>query len=180
MPVDYHAWTHRPKSEGGTDPIPGITDIPWIRRWLTSDETIQAGANDELIVWDDTENDYPDFFSTPSSTVITLEKNGLYEVVAELVWTSSKTEGSVVTLNANSTPGFFWNKGMYDEQNSGHTIEHTQLFHYSRRMEANTQLRLFVVHFAATDKSLEGGASADRTYIEVRYRGSWSGTAPAD
>jgi hypothetical protein len=23
MPVDYHAWTHRPKEEGGTDPIPG-------------------------------------------------------------------------------------------------------------------------------------------------------------
>ena len=29
MPVDYHAWTHRPKSQGGTDPIEQA-DTAWI------------------------------------------------------------------------------------------------------------------------------------------------------
>lgn len=30
-PVDYHAWTHRPKAQGGTDPIEvAVEPLPWV------------------------------------------------------------------------------------------------------------------------------------------------------
>jgi hypothetical protein len=153
---------------------------PWIRRTLTSNEDIANGTNDELIVWDATDNNDPAYFTDTSSTVTTVLVDGVYAITAELVWDGAKVEGSIVTLNSNSTPGFNWNKGWWDEQNAGHTIEHNQTFTYRRRLEANTQLRLYVVQFAAATRTLQGSAQSDDTYMEIHYVGSWNGTAPLD
>lgn len=173
-----HGRDHLP---GGTDPIPGLNDnAPWARRILTSNEDIASGTNDELIIWDADDINDPDYFTATSTTVLTVDVDGLYEISGELMWDSSKIEGSVVTLNANTTPGFFWNKGFYDEQNAGHTIEHSQAFSFQRRLEAGTGLRLYVVHFAGVTRTIQGSAGGNDSYMEVRYLGSYTGTAPGD
>lgn len=147
---------------------------------LTSDEEIATGVNDELIIWDTTDNNDPDYFEEYSSTELRVWVDGLYEVTAELVWDANKVEASIVTLNSSSPVGFFWNKGWWDEQNRGHNIEHNQTFTYQRRMLANTRLRLYVVHFAGVARSILGHANEAYTYMEVRYLGSWTGNPPGD
>ena len=32
----YHGWTHRPASEGGTDPIPSVAAAGWAPKWATA------------------------------------------------------------------------------------------------------------------------------------------------
>lgn len=51
-PVDYHAWTHRPKALGGTDPIDAYS-IPCFRafHYNAATQTIN-NANDGYITWD--------------------------------------------------------------------------------------------------------------------------------
>lgn len=47
-PVDYHGWTHAPKEQGGTDPIPGAaasTSYPYIYR-----ELLPANNNETQLI----------------------------------------------------------------------------------------------------------------------------------
>lgn len=52
MPVDYHAWTHRPKSEGGTDPISipePIIEYAYIAQILDQEEPWPTGEDNNPI-----------------------------------------------------------------------------------------------------------------------------------
>lgn len=53
MSVDYHGWTHRPKAQGGTDPIeiPG-SDLPGFHAHLTTSHTLTT-ANDTVLLFDE-------------------------------------------------------------------------------------------------------------------------------
>ena len=48
----YHGWTHRPKSEGGTDPIPISADLKWAK--ATMFDTSTSGTSDRYRVTFDT------------------------------------------------------------------------------------------------------------------------------
>jgi hypothetical protein len=43
---DYHGWTHRPKSEGGTDPIPVVAagDLKWATAVMFQTATAKSGS----------------------------------------------------------------------------------------------------------------------------------------
>lgn len=45
--VVKHAWTHRPRSQGGTDPLPP-TDLPWVRAYNQGSAGQTVTATDEL------------------------------------------------------------------------------------------------------------------------------------
>lgn len=47
----YHGWTHAPKSQGGTDPIPGSADTDaYFRAYLIDDLTNLSGT-DQIVDW---------------------------------------------------------------------------------------------------------------------------------
>ena len=150
-------------------PATDIPPIPWIRRGKTASQSIPSGANDTQVTWSNVDNAYPTYFSTPIADRIRVLQNGVYEVRIEFVWDANKVEGSILTLNS---PQFQWNKGWWDEQNAGHTIEHNQVASYRRRMVANTEMRVFVVHFALVARSIL------EANWEVQYVGSYTGTNP--
>lgn len=87
MPVDYHAWTHRPKSKGGTDPIE-VGETPWARRRLRSNQVITTNVLTS-IAFDDDSNDYTDDFSlvnvSGQGLGIRVEHDGLYLMLFRII-----------------------------------------------------------------------------------------------
>lgn len=54
MPVDYHAWTHRPKALGGTDPIEvEASNIPWVRLKQLDVHQEWTASDSAAVVYDD-------------------------------------------------------------------------------------------------------------------------------
>lgn len=83
----YHGWTHRPKSEGGTDPIPGLGGGAgaWIRLGMSDDFDFPA-AQRNAVEWDVIANPFPTFYDTVNSGIggtdnaVDILQNGLYAV----------------------------------------------------------------------------------------------------
>lgn len=77
-----HGWTHRPKSQGGTDPIPAAS-LPWAYLTQESEITVDAGAgynlDESIIDWGGTDrfhssSDADSYFSAFTDTN---SKNGI-------------------------------------------------------------------------------------------------------
>jgi hypothetical protein len=50
--VPYHAWTHRPKAAGGTDPIPGFGEIKSFKATYTAAPQTVGGGSSADVLWD--------------------------------------------------------------------------------------------------------------------------------
>lgn len=105
MSVPYHAWTHRPRSQGGTDPIefPAVSPAPWIRFFLgDADQTITA-AGREIVQWDNIVNDYTEVFEPTGISGgsdllgVNLLEDGLYAVTVRLNLASVPSNTGIVT-----------------------------------------------------------------------------------
>lgn len=50
---EYHGWTHRTKRSGGTDPIPGLGNLPWIAAngLYDSDATPTLDSSADAALW---------------------------------------------------------------------------------------------------------------------------------
>jgi hypothetical protein len=84
MPVDYHAWTHLPKEEGGTDPIPGR--YPYIFRLMEDPQAIGAGIP-EYITWLSTDiTQSHNHFSSSDPVSIEIITPGVYDFFAGVRW----------------------------------------------------------------------------------------------
>lgn len=169
---DKHGRDHCP---GGEDPIPCL-GTEWVQRVKTTDQGITSSTNDTEVTWEAGMTG-SDFHTTyfeivvPTDKTIRILKSGIYEITGQFQWSANKVEGSVITLNGSN---FTWNKGFYDAQNAGHTIEHNQTFTYRRRIEASTTLKLYVVHFAAATRTIENA------WWEIHHVGSYTGADPTD
>lgn len=92
MSVDYHAWTHRPKAQGGTDPI-DIAAVMYGEAYKSADQTISDTTFTRLTSWA--------LWNTPYDSAVTDQTNGLtivadsyVHVVAAVSWnTGTFTNG---------------------------------------------------------------------------------------
>ena len=108
MPVDYHAWTHRPKAMGGTDPIEGTT-ITTLR--ATFDGTLAvASLTETIVLFDVWENEDATVFGETlfggDLQKVSLLRQGLYSVFVQPQWDTafaSRTEALVLDDSSASS-----------------------------------------------------------------------------
>ena len=62
MSVPYHAWTHRPRAQGGTDPIEIAGAGEWCRLGFSDDYTVLKTTALEIVEFDVPANPFPDVF----------------------------------------------------------------------------------------------------------------------
>lgn len=166
-----HGREHCP---GGEDPIPCLnSDIPWIRRNLTTDVTIGSGGNDIVLEYDTTvgSDDYATYFATTNANNIKILQAGVYVVTAEFQFSDIIPEGatlSLVNLDYN------WPTSVGQSHLNDHTIQGTLMFNMQHRYTANTFLFMEAVQFSASDFDIIEG------YFEVQRIGTYTGTNPED
>ena len=133
MPVDYHAWTHRSKADGGTDPLPSPR---WARAEKSPASTVQSIPNNSNtdIVWDTYYNTDPDGTfreDTLDSKDILVRSPGIYIVKLFIVWNVTNVGrfrmGISHGINLND-----WAPGDPDTSAFGGVLEfsYTTLFHF--------------------------------------------------
>jgi hypothetical protein len=156
----YHA--HRPKTEGGTDPI---FETPWARRRRRSSQSIGTGGLVNLTYTDDT-NDFPTEFEIATiggNQSIRVLKGGMYSILCRVAWESPNDFEFVIDLNIYPDG----NPDIYSYPFS--TIEIANNYRSAGtgamdiRMEVNQWVTVFLVHEAGASRNV-----ADGTYLEVR------------
>lgn len=111
MPVDYHAWTHRPKSQGGTDPIDFPSGPVMLRAlYAPSGGAAVATATETAILFDTWENEddtiYGETLSGGDLQKVSLLRPGVYSVTVHTNWETafaSRVENLVLDDSAAST-----------------------------------------------------------------------------
>lgn len=92
--VPYHAWTHRPKAQGGTDPLPGFAgEYAWMDK--TTDTTIGTGSVSVIASYNTGSSDSSTFDVDASAGYIYLLRTGIYAVSCQLKWTVDPAPGYV-------------------------------------------------------------------------------------
>lgn len=115
--VVKHAWTHRPKALGGTDPIElEGGDLPWIRlKLLESSLTNEPDDDPPAIPFDTVVNGYTDVFDTTNvggtDNAVVILQDGLYSVLYRLYLDSFPDEHFATQLN-----GIDWDEWAYYEK----------------------------------------------------------------
>lgn len=92
-PVDYHAWTHRPKALGGTDPIESESVITHFRAFVEPAGGLLVGNDIEVQVnfteWDNEDSSVFGTTTISSGTILTtvnFKRPGVYTVTAYIWW----------------------------------------------------------------------------------------------
>lgn len=111
--VDYHAWTHRPKAQGGTDPLELTSELPWARierGYDLADQTIGNNTNVTINGYNHVYNmgageSGLDAFtdSTGSNLGLRVDVPGVYLVKVGLDWTSGSVGTFVFGFSKNSS-----------------------------------------------------------------------------
>jgi hypothetical protein len=128
--VVKHAWTHRPRSQGGTDPIEvGGGDLPWIRlkRLSGTNQTVpDSGTTADTVLFDTVVNNYPATFDTSNfggqPSIINILEGGLYIATVRLYCTAVPTLGYELGISgvdwdewatySTYVPQFFFSSGV--------------------------------------------------------------------
>lgn len=138
MPVDYHAWTHAAKADGGTDPLPSPRWARAEKDPASSTFSVPNNSNTD-IVWTNYYNTNPDgtFREDPvatlgvDSTDILVRSPGIYIVKLFIVWNVTTVGrfrmGISHGLNEND-----WAPGDPDTAAFGGVLafSYTTLFHF--------------------------------------------------
>ena len=124
--VNYHAWTHRPKSQGGTDPIES-TVLAWARIQKTYASTLQTclgnngfnnvhcgGTGDAINIGagESGAGVFDEYLSGSDLIGLTTLVSGVYLVKCELVW--------------NEAHNFDWGLGVDDSSGASHYVYGTK------------------------------------------------------
>jgi hypothetical protein len=113
MSLPYHGWTHAPKEQGGTDPIPGLAGVRIFRAWkYLLAHQVAIGVTHQAINWDWWENGDPTVFEPRTTTdsadpvigtdlarYVRLLRPGRYIHTIQFQFTSSTTDGWHIALN---------------------------------------------------------------------------------
>lgn len=116
MPVDYHGWTHAPKEQGGTDPIPvaeGGGGTPLAMPWGTANnETTPTNVGDSstytLITLSDFELAGGQTAISQDGATLSVDEDGIYLIEVNVRWNSGAgtgtwAQGALTLLNAAGT-----------------------------------------------------------------------------
>jgi hypothetical protein len=175
--VAYHAWTHRPKAEGGTDPIEvGTTDLPWARisrGYDAANLSVASGSYTGI----DTNHAYnlaggdssAGVFELHSGTPDTIEilVNGIYAVTVWVSWFDLVTTGWYM--------GFTRNVGFQ-------VMDYTNALSASDPYQTKTFILNFTgpnaIHLAPMVYHAAGAArNLDAAFLHVVKLGDYTGTA---
>lgn len=129
--VPYHAHTHRPKAQGGTDPIEiEAGRVPWVVLWGGATTAPAAGTEMpipfEVITWDQLlvtkDGDYFDWVITDDGDTgndrfeVILKKRGWYSYELKTQWDQTTTGGAnslgyaVQFISADPPTGFYFDE----------------------------------------------------------------------
>jgi hypothetical protein len=139
--VNYHAWTHAPKADGGTDPL---EPLRWARAEKSYASTVQSIPNNSLteVVWDNYWNTTTDgtFRADPSNLDIIVRAPGVYIVKAFIVW--AVTTVGVFRVGISKGIGTVDWLANGDASLFGGTLEfsRTTLFHFAGQEELSLVL----------------------------------------
>lgn|GEM_PF-6625328 len=170
--IPYHAWTHRPKAQGGTDPLPDVN--PWARRskgFDASDQTISNNSITALTFNHDyniaTGESGEGWFDVPggSTTALRLLVDGMYTVTAEVMWSASGTFTAGIGISDGVSGGAHWVLMPFSNFTQ---FSFTQSF--THRWTVNTSLQLQVFQNSGVSKDV------DAAYMEVVYLDAYTGT----
>lgn len=93
-PVDYHAWTHRPKALGGTDPIEFDSDNYAVLA-IPDGQTIADGSLDVVVNYNRSEVVGTALSVNATSGLITFEETGVYDIHT---WVEMDNQGAWVVV----------------------------------------------------------------------------------
>lgn len=109
--IPYHAWTHRPKADGGTDPIevePATVTVGGAAM-LRATRTAFTQSGSYQIPWSDVDTDDTSVFGLSTVTLtndtVVLKKQGLYLAMASAFPTATSIDYSVqIQLGGSMLP----------------------------------------------------------------------------
>lgn len=171
---NYHGWTHRPKAQGGTDPIPGVTTSAWARiakGFDAANQTINNNTNTDLTF----NHDYnmgsgesgEGYFTPNGTTGLNILAHGIYILTAEVYWNSNPTAPWMLAITDTDA----WFHGCYFEsQNSQDLFGVVSL---PMRVDPNA------TYFATVWHSSGSSRLVDAFYLEAILIGDYTGTERA-
>lgn len=172
MPVDYHAWTHAEKEDGGTDPLPTSR---WARAEKSPSSTVQSIPNNSNteIVWDTyyNTNDDGTFRDDPAFLDILVRSKG--DCIAKLVVVWNVTNVGPFRMGiSHGINSIDWAPGNPDTTLFGGVLEfsYTVLFHF----DGTEELSGVLYQASGSAKAL------DYAFLHVRRLGNYSGIDAID
>lgn len=109
-PVDYHGWTHAPKEQGGTDPIPfPVSSVVGATAILRATKGAFTQTGSYQIGWDDVDVNDTSIFgistTTQTNDTFVLKVQGVYLLVACVFPVAASTDYSVqIQLGGSMQP----------------------------------------------------------------------------
>lgn len=130
----FHGWTHRPKSQGGTDPIEAAGPLPWIRLILEgSNQTIGTPGN-AAVLFNTIRGAAGSTFGTASvgggtDNAITILEDGLYVATWRLYMNQINTNiGFMTELNGVDYDTFLYYETFHPPILSGPSANGSYVF----------------------------------------------------
>jgi hypothetical protein len=170
----YHGWTHAPKEQGGTDPIPSVAaEFPWARRskgFDASNQIIGTGTVTAVTF----NHDYnmgagesgEGYFDVLSDSIEILQ-DGVYLISGGVIWFESSTfDCGVGYYDAVANDEhMFIGANITGSNGVAHSFTHMH-----RYTAGSVFITLNVVQTSGSTRNV------DAAYLEVMRIGSWTGT----
>lgn len=146
----YHGWTHAPKAQGGTDPIP--TTGPIIgEAYKDANQVITSGNYTKLTSWDN--------WTIEDEDVVAQTANGLdivvagwYLLTATVGWNISPADSiCVITIGINAVGQNITE--LHSEATTTPSSTHNRVCDI-QYVEAGVELNLYVQHSAGVNRSV--------------------------
>lgn len=184
--TSYHGWTHAPKEQGGTDPIPGTSTVqPMFRGFLTGDIVAEDATLNE-VYWEDwwisddayfeaqKLNGTPATLGVDNAYIVACLAYGRYGVLVGINFDSDFSAEKTILVNTGATefpmrfPGI---NTTGDEFGGQSTIYFERGFppHEVQTGALSPSLPEFLVQFSHTHASDQ--TISYNTFIEVTYLG---------
>lgn len=89
---EYHGWTHAPKAQGGTDPIPGGDVSAWAWMERSTDLSTPNNTPKTVVAYDDSGTSDASVLEVDETNgMIFIHQPGIYLIAADASWTASIT-----------------------------------------------------------------------------------------
>lgn len=147
---EYHGWTHAPKEQGGTDPIPGLGAAATCLRALRDYGTglVVASASETPITFDQWENENSSIFGETLSTgnlqKVSFLAQGVYTVTITVLWETQFDGITEVCWLDDSTTTGNWpfgqtgNMGQFGEGRAADSFNYPMTFSITKKFPLYT------------------------------------------
>lgn len=161
----YHGWTHAPKEQGGTDPIPVAADsYPYVFRKHTTGQTIGPG-NVETIAWDDDDfSQAGGYFSAGDAISFDIHGPGVFDFLGAVTWASDFNSPAMLQVQCDAFGNFPTAHGRGGFYSDGGTLldgSNATFIHFQARVSSG---------ISATALIVGQGNAAGKDLLEAIFR----------